>query len=74
MMIFDRHSNLKYKFGNSKFGAEGYYVSMVGLNTATTARYIRKQENHDQIIDKISAKELEDPFYGYPSHPILWWS
>ena len=64
MMIFDRHSNLKYKFGNRKFWAEGYYVSTVGLNEATIAKYIREQEKHEQIIDKISTKELEDPFRG----------
>ena len=64
MMIFDRHSNLKYKFGNRKFWAEGYYVSTVGLNEATIAKYIREQEKHDHIMDKVSTKELEDPFRG----------
>ena len=62
MMIFDRHSNLKYKFGNRRFWAEGYYVSTVGLNEATIAKYIREQETHDQMMDKITTKELEDPF------------
>ena len=64
MMIFERHSNLKYKFGNRNFWAEGYYVSTVGLNQATIAKYIREQERHDQIMDKVSTKELEDPFRG----------
>jgi putative transposase len=64
MMIFDRHSNLKYKFGNRHFWATGYYVSTVGLNEATIAKYIREQDTHDQIIDKISTKELENPFKG----------
>lgn len=62
MMIFDRHSNLKYKFGNRHFWAEGYYVSTVGLNEATIAKYIREQEKQDQMMDKITTKELEDPF------------
>jgi len=62
MMIFDRHSNLKYKFGNRHFGAEGYYVSTVGLNEATIAKYIREQDHHDQVMDKITTKELENPF------------
>jgi putative transposase len=62
MMIFERHSNLKYKFGNRHFWAEGYYVSTVGLNEATIAKYIREQEKHDQTMDKITMKELEDPF------------
>jgi putative transposase len=64
MMIFDRHSNLKYKFGNRHFWATGYYVSTVGLNEATIAKYIREQDSHDQMIDKISTKELENPFKG----------
>lgn len=64
MMIFDRHANLKYKFGNRHFWATGYYVSTVGFNEATVAKYIREQELHDQMIDKISVNELEDPFRG----------
>ena len=43
-MMFDRHANLKYKFGNRHFWAEGYYVSTVGLNDATVKKYIRDQE------------------------------
>jgi putative transposase len=62
MMIFDRHSNLKYKFGNRNFWSTGYYVSTVGLNEATIAKYIREQDKHDQMMDKISKKELENPF------------
>ena len=64
MMIFDRHANLKYKFGNRHFWATGYYVSTVGFNEATVAKYIREQELHDQMIDKVSVNELEDPFRG----------
>ena len=63
-MIFDRFANLKYKFGNRHFWAKGYYVSTVGLNEQTIAKYIREQENSDRIIDKVSVKELEDPFRG----------
>ncbi|MBG9791788.1 transposase, partial [Paenibacillus dendritiformis] len=62
LMIFEKHAGLKYKYGNRKFWAEGYYVSTVGLNEATVAKYIREQEAHDQAIDKLSVKEYEDPF------------
>ena len=62
LMIFDRHANLKYKFGNRKFWAEGYYVSTVGLNEATIAKYIREQERADIALDRLSVKEYEDPF------------
>ena len=61
MMIFERHANLKYKFGNRHFWAEGYYVSTVGLNTATIQKYIREQEREDQIMDKLKTKEYVDP-------------
>jgi putative transposase len=62
LMIFEKHASLKYKYGNRKFWAKGYYVSTVGLNEATVAKYIREQEAHDQAIDKLSVKEYEDPF------------
>ena len=64
MMIFERHANLKYKFGNRHFWAEGYYVSTVGLNTATIQKYIREREKEDQIMDKLKTKEYIDPFKG----------
>lgn len=64
LMIFDKHANLKYKFGNRHFWAEGYYVSTVGLNEATIKRYIEEQEKRDIAMDKISVKEREDPFKG----------
>ena len=64
MMIFDRHSNLKYKYGTRHFWSTGYYVSTVGFNEATIRKYIREQETHDIMMDKISTKELENPFKG----------
>ena len=64
MMIFERHANLKYKFGNRHFWAEGYYVSTVELNTATIQKYIKDQEKEDQIMDKIKTKEYIDSFKG----------
>ena len=64
-MIFDKHANLKYKFGNRHFWAEGYYVSTVGLNEATIKKYIQEQEKHDIALDKLSVKEYEDPFKGW---------
>ena len=64
LMIFVRHANLKYKFGNRHFWAEGYYVSTVGMNEATIAKYIREQEAHDIAMDKITEKEHDDPFKG----------
>ena len=62
LMIFDRHANLKYKYENRHFWAEGYYVSTVGLNDQTVAKYIREQEQHDIAMDKLSVKEYKDPF------------
>ena len=62
LMMFERHANLKYKFGNRHFWAEGYYVSTVGLNEATVRKYVREQEKHDMAVDKLSVKEYEDPF------------
>ena len=64
LMLFDRHGNLKYKFGNRHFWSKGYYVSTVGLNESTIRKYIQEQEKQDIIRDKISVKEYEDPFRG----------
>ena len=66
LLVFDRHANLRYKFGNRKFWAEGYYVSTVGLNEATIAKYIREQERADIALDRLSVKEYEDPFARGP--------
>ena len=63
-MIFEKHSNLKYKFGNRNFWATGYFVSTVGLNEATIRKYIREQENEDKMEDKLTKKEYENPFKG----------
>ena len=62
LMMFDRHANLKYKFGNRHFWSEGYYVSTVGLNEKRIRKYIQDQERADIIQDKLSVKEYEDPF------------
>ena len=64
LMMFDKHANLKYKFGNRHFWSEGYFVSSVGLNEATIKKYIEEQEKHDIALDKLSVKEYEDPFKG----------
>ncbi|WP_449135678.1 IS200/IS605 family transposase [Senegalimassilia anaerobia] len=62
LMIFDKHANLKYRFGNRRFWAEGCCVSTVGLNEATIAKYIREQEASDIALGKLSVKECSDPF------------
>ena len=64
LMMFDKHANLNYKFGNRHFWAEVYYVSTVGLNESTIRKYIEDQEKHDIALDKLSIKEYEDPFKG----------
>ena len=61
LMMFDKHANLKYKFGNRYFQSQGYYVSTIGLNKATVKKYIHEQELHDQMKDKLSVKEYEGP-------------
>ena len=62
LMMFDRHTNLKYKYGNRHFWSEGYYVSTVGLNEATIKKYIQDQEKFDIAQDKLTTVEYEDPF------------
>ena len=62
LMIFDRHANLKYKYGNRHFWCKGYYVDTVGKNKKAIAEYIRKQLQEDIANDQISIKEYVDPF------------
>ncbi len=64
LMIFERHANLKYQFGNRHFWSIGYYVSTVGLNEATIRKYIQDQEKEDILHDKLGIKEYDDPFKG----------
>lgn len=64
LMIFDRHANLKYKYGNRHFWARGYYVDTVGRNKKQVAEYIHNQLQADQMADQIGLKEFVDPFTG----------
>jgi putative transposase len=64
LMIFERHSNLKYKFGNRHFWCRGYYVDTVGRNKKVIQEYIKNQIQEDMIADQMSVKEYKDPFKG----------
>lgn len=64
LMIFDRHANLKYKYGTRHFWCRGYYVDTVGRNKKVIAEYIRNQLEEDSASDQISFKEYTDPFTG----------
>ena len=64
LMIFDRHANLKYKYGNRHFWARGYFVDTEGKNKKKIQEYIRNQLQQDQIADQLSLKEFVDPFTG----------
>ena len=64
LMIFERHANLKYKYGNRNFWAKGFFVTTVGLDTKKVQEYIRDQEKEDMMQDNLSNKEYKDPFKG----------
>ena len=64
LMIFDRHANLKYKYGNRKFWCRGFYVDTVGRNQKRIEEYIRNQLQEDVVADQISLFEEYDPFTG----------
>ena len=64
LMIFGRHANLKYKYGNRNFWVKGYFVSTVGLNAEIVKEYIKNQEKEDMMEDNLSTKEYKDPFKG----------
>ncbi len=66
LIIFDRHANLKYKYGNRHFWRRGYYVDTVGKNAKKIQEYIQRQLQEDMLTDQISINEYYDPFTGEP--------
>ena len=64
LMIFDKHANLKYKYGNRHFWCRGYYVDTVGKYEGAIRDYIRNQLQDDIANDQLSLKEFVDPFTG----------
>ena len=66
LMIFDRHANLKYKYGNRHFWAKGYFCDTVGKNEKVIREYIQTQLQEDKLYDQMSMKEFIDPFTGEP--------
>ena len=64
LMVFDRHANLKYKYGRRNFWARGYFVDTVGRNEKAIKEYIKNQLEEDDMADQISLKEYTDPFTG----------
>ena len=64
LMIFDRHANLKYKYGSRHFWCRGYYVDTVGKNKKVIEDYIRNQLSEGEMMDQITMKEYIDPFTG----------
>lgn len=64
LMIFDRHANLKYKYGRRNFWSRGYFVDTVGKNERVIQEYIKNQQERDYAQDQVSLKEYMDPFTG----------
>ena len=64
LMIFDRHANLKYKYGNRHFWCRGYYVNTVGADTHAITAYIQNQLAEDHAMEQMTFKEYIDPFTG----------
>ena len=66
LMLFERHANLKYKYGNRHFWCRGYFVDTVGKNAKKIEEYIRNQLKEDEENDQMLLKEYVDPFTGEP--------
>ena len=67
LIIFDRHANLKYKYGNRHFWCRGYYVDTVGKNARKIQEYIKNQLEEDRLTEQLTMKEYIDPFTGEPA-------
>lgn len=64
LLIFERHADMKYKYGQRQFWCRGYYVDTVGKNTKAIQEYIANQLKEDKLQDDLSSKEYVDPFTG----------
>jgi putative transposase len=64
LLIFERHANLKYKYGNRTFWCRGYFVDTAGKNDKAIAEYIKNQLKEDELEDQMTLKEYKDPFTG----------
>ena len=64
LMIFDRHANLKYKYGNRQFWCKGYYIDTVGRNKKVIEEYIKNQIQEDLVYEQMSLKRIHRPVYG----------
>jgi putative transposase len=62
LMIFDRHANLKYNYGNRKFWCTGYYVDTFGRNKKVLEEYIRNQIQDEIVAEQLTMMEYIDPF------------
>lgn len=72
-MIFDRHANLKYKYGNRQFWCKRYFVDIVGRNKEDIVKYIHEQLQEDIVAEQLSLKELIDPFTGEAVKKSFFW-
>ena len=66
LMIFEKHANLKYKYGNRHFWCRGYFVDTVGKNAKKIQEYIQNQLKEDMVSDQLTLNEYIDPFTGEP--------
>ena len=64
LLIFERHADMKYKYGQRQFWCRGYYVDTVGKNTKAIKEYIANQLKEDKLKDDLSSKEYIAPFTG----------
>ena len=64
LLIFERHAEMKYKYGQRQFWCRGYFVDTVGKNTKAIKEYIANQLKEDKLQDDLSSKEYVDPFTG----------
>jgi len=63
LMIFDRHANLKYKYGRRQFWCKGYYVDTAGKDAKKVKEYIQHQLDEDRAGEQLTLN-MEDPFTG----------
>ncbi len=65
-MILDKFANMKFRYGNRQFWCRGYQVDTVGRNKKAIEEFTRNQLKEDKEYERLTMKELFDPFAGEP--------
>ena len=63
LMVYERWSNIRFKYRNREFWCKGYSADTAGKNASKIAEYIQNQLKEDAVSDQLTS-DLSEPFTG----------